>query len=252
MVLLYTGNVRPAGRPRRAENGGGNMSLFFFFDPAELEYGLRILLAAVCGGVIGFERERRFKSAGIRTHVIVALSAALMTVLSKYGFSDVVGNGVAVDASRMAASVVSAIGFLGAGVIFFRKDAVSGVTTAAGLWATVGVGIAIGAGRYFTGGTATLLLVLLQVFLHHKTPLVKPQKVGTVVLHLTEPQMEAAVCTRLAGMAERIESIQFRRPEEGRVEISCEVIFPADYDADNLIRALKEIPELYSVEMHWP
>jgi len=209
-------------------------------------------LAAACGGAIGFERERRFKSAGIRTHLIVALSAALMTVLSKYGFSDAIGSGVTVDASRVAAGVVSAIGFLGAGVIFFRKDAISGVTTAAGLWATVGVGIAIGAGRYFTGTVSTVVIVLLQVLLHYRTPLVKPQKVGTVLLRLTEPQMEAAVCTRLAGIAERIDSIHFVRLESGMVQITCEVIFPADYNSAELVRALKDIPELHEVEMHWP
>lgn len=224
----------------------------FFFDPVQLEHLLRIVLAAVCGGAVGFERERRFKSAGIRTHLIVALSAALMTVLSKYGFTDVVGNGVTADASRMAASVVSAIGFLGAGVIFFRKDTVSGVTTAAGLWATVGVGIALGAGRYFVGCAVTVLIVVIQVVLHHRTPLVRPQKVGTVVLRLIDPQLEAAVSTRLAGMAERIESIHFRRTGTDTVEITCDVIFPVDFSSEDLIRALKDIPELYSVEMRWP
>lgn len=222
------------------------------FDIAQLEYLLRIVLAAICGGAIGLERERRFKSAGIRTHLIVALSAALMTVLSRHGFTDVVGNGITADASRVAASVVSAIGFLGAGVIFFRKDAVSGITTAAGLWATVGVGLAMGAGRYFLGGSVTLLILLIQVFLHWKNPLVKPQKVGTVVMRLIEPQMEVAVRTRLAGMAERIESIHFTRIDDQTVEISCEIIFPVNYDADDLIRALKDMPELRSVEMYWP
>lgn len=222
------------------------------FDIAQLEYLLRIVLAALCGGAVGLERERRFKNAGIRTHLIVALSAALMTVLSRHGFADVVGNGVTADASRMAASVVSAIGFLGAGVIFFRKDVASGITTAAGLWATVGVGIAMGAGRYFLGISVTLLIVLIQIFLHWKNPLVKPQKAGTVVMRLVEPQMEVAVGSRLAGMAERIDSIHFTRVNDEEVEISCEVIFPVDYSADDLIRALKDMPELRSVEMYWP
>ena len=221
-------------------------------DATQLEHLLRIVLAALCGGAVGFERERRFKSAGIRTHLIVALSAALMTVLSKHGFTDVVGSGVTVDASRIAAGVVSAIGFLGAGGIFFRKDAVSGVPTAAGLWATVGIGIALGAGRYFVGCAVTGLIVLIQVVLHHRTPLVRPQKVGTVVLRLTNPQLEAAVCTRLAGMAERIESIHFRRLDGDMVEITCDVIFATDYNAEHLVRALQDIPELYSVEMRWP
>ena len=115
-----------------------------WFSIQELEYLLRIVLAAVCGGAIGFERERRSKSAGIRTHIIVALSAALMMVVSKYGFFDVIGlGGISLDASRVAAGVVTAIGFLGVGVIFTHGRTVSGVTPAAGLWATVGVGIAV-------------------------------------------------------------------------------------------------------------
>lgn len=103
-----------------------------WFSIQELEYLLRIVLAAVCGGAIGFERERRSKSAGIRTHIIVALSAALMMVVSKYGFFDVIGlGGISLDASRVAAGVVTAIGFLGVGVIFTHGRTVSGVTTAA-------------------------------------------------------------------------------------------------------------------------
>ena len=145
-----------------------------WFSIQELEYLLRIVLAAVCGGAIGFERERRSKSAGIRTHIIVALSAALMMVVSKYGFFDVIGlGGISLDASRVAAGVVTAIGFLGVGVIFTHGRTVSGVTTAAGLWATVGVGIAVGAGLYVTGGVATVLIVLFQVILHRSSPLVK-------------------------------------------------------------------------------
>ena len=118
--------------------------------------------------------------------------------------------------------------------------------------ATVGIGIALGAGRYFVGCAVTGLIVLIQVVLHHRTPLVRPQKVGTVVLRLTNPQLEAAVCTRLAGMAERIESIHFRRLDGDMVEITCDVIFATDYNAEHLVRALQDIPELYSVEMRWP
>lgn len=90
-----------------------------WFSIQELEYLLRIILAAVCGGAIGFGAGAALKSAGIRTHIIVALSAALMMVVSKYGFFDVIGlGGISLDASRVAAGVVTAIGFLGVGVIF--------------------------------------------------------------------------------------------------------------------------------------
>ncbi len=223
-----------------------------FFNELELECFVRIALSAVCGSLVGLERERRFKSAGIRTHLIVALSAALMTVLSKYGFADVVGGGVQVDASRVAAGVVCAIGFLGAGVIFLRRDVISGVTTAAGLWATVGVGMAIGAGWYFTGVASTVLIVAFQLLLHYRTLLVRTQKMGTVVFRVSEGQTEETVCQRLVQLVERTRDISLRRTDDGYVEVRCEVIFPAEYRSKDMIRALREMPEVCSIEMHRP
>ena len=118
----------------------------------QLEYSARILLAAVCGACIGYERTNRLKTAGIRTHVIVSLAAALMMIISKYGFSDILAvHNVGLDPSRIAAGVVTAIGFLGAGIIFVHNQSVSGLTTAAGIWATVGVGMSVGGGQYLIG-----------------------------------------------------------------------------------------------------
>ena len=90
---------------------------------ADSTYLIRILLSAVCGALIGLERERRFKNAGIRTHIIVSMSSALMMIVSKYGFFDVLMyDSISVDASRIAAGVVTAIGFLGGGVIYIKKE----------------------------------------------------------------------------------------------------------------------------------
>ena len=134
----------------------------------QLEYLLRIFVAMICGGMIGLERERRVKSAGLKTHIIVSMGAALMMIVSKYGFWDVLfGDAVKLDPSRMAASIVSAIGFLGAGIIFTRGFRISGVTTAAGLWTTVGVGMTLGAGLYFIGAVSTALVLLVQVIFRH-------------------------------------------------------------------------------------
>ena len=104
--------------------------------PSDAELFLRVIVASVLGYMIGYERKNRDKSAGMRTHAIVALGAALMMVVSKYGFYDV----EKVDSSRVAAQIVSGVGFLGAGVIFVRNNTVSGLTTAAGLWTTAGSG----------------------------------------------------------------------------------------------------------------
>jgi len=122
----------------------------------ELEAGLRLLLAAVLGGGIGFQRERASKPAGLRTHVLICLGSALFTVVSILGFT---GN---VDPARIAAGVVTGIGFIGAGVIFrgMRGDKVMGITTAASIWVTAAIGIAAGAGLYIIA-TATAIVTIL-------------------------------------------------------------------------------------------
>ena len=138
----------------------------------ELECFLRILMASLCGCMIGYERTRRLKEAGVRTHCVVACGAALMMVVSKYGFSDIIQNGVylygsdGADASRIAAQVVTGVGFLGAGVIFRTDTSVKGLTTAAGIWATSAVGLAFGAGLYLIGWLTTIFIVAIQFLMH--------------------------------------------------------------------------------------
>ena len=137
-----------------------------------LEFFLRILIAGICGATIGFERTRRFKEAGVRTHVIVCAAAALIMIVSKYGFADLsqpegVFNGTrGADPARIAAQVVSGISFLCAGVIFKNGSTVKGLTTAAGLWATAGIGLAVGTGFYWLGLFATVMIALLQIARH--------------------------------------------------------------------------------------
>ncbi len=128
---------------------------------------LRLVAATLLGALVGLERERRERSAGLRTHAIVALAAALMMVVSTYGFSDVLGPGqlVQLDVSRVAAQVVTGIGFLGAGVIIFRQSVVRGLTTAASVWAVAGLGLACGGGLFAAAGVTTALLLLLQIVL---------------------------------------------------------------------------------------
>ncbi len=133
----------------------------------DLELFLRMLVAAVCGGVIGYERSRRRKEAGLRTHIIVALGSAILMIVSKYGFMDIaVIPGMRADGSRIASNVVTGISFLGAGVIFVRNDSIKGLTTAAGLWSVTGIGLAIGAGLYSIGIFATILIVVIHFLTH--------------------------------------------------------------------------------------
>ncbi|HEX7757199.1 MAG TPA: MgtC/SapB family protein [Niabella sp.] len=124
---------------------------------------IRLLLAALCGGVIGLERERKNWAAGLRTHMMVCLGAALTMIVSAFGFADIVGtNGVMLDPSRIAAQVISGIGFIGAGTILFLKEGIiRGLTTAAGLWTVAAIGLAIGGGMYYAAGTATFLALII-------------------------------------------------------------------------------------------
>jgi Uncharacterized membrane protein len=125
------------------------------------ELMLRLLISGVLGSLIGFERRSHYKEAGLRTHFVVALGSALIMIVSKYGFMDLINTqSVSLDPSRVAAQVVSGIGFLGAGTIIVEHQNVRGLTTAAGLWATAGIGIAIGAGMYIQGVSATALILI--------------------------------------------------------------------------------------------
>ena len=127
----------------------------------EYKYLLAILLSVVLGFLIGLERKTRAKEAGVRTHTIVCFGACLLMVISKYGFSE-----SSADVSRVAAQIVSGIGFIGAGMIVYRKNAVHGLTTAAGVWATAGLGMACGAGLYFVAVGGTVIMICVQCILH--------------------------------------------------------------------------------------
>jgi putative Mg2+ transporter-C (MgtC) family protein len=144
------------------------------FTPVQvLDFAGRLLLACLCGAAIGYERSKRFKEAGIRTHIIVCCASALFMLVSKYGLADMITADGAfsygthgTDPARVAAQVVSGISFLCAGVIFKNEGLVKGLTTAAGLWFTAGLGLAVGSGMIFLGIIATVLISAIQYFMH--------------------------------------------------------------------------------------
>ncbi len=122
---------------------------------------LRLFVAGMLGAIIGLDREYRAKEAGFRTHFLVSLGSALFMVISQYGFGAVItAEGANYDGARVAAQIVSGIGFLGAGTIIFHKQFIRGLTTAAGMWATAGIGMAVGGGMYFIGVAATILVLI--------------------------------------------------------------------------------------------
>jgi putative Mg2+ transporter-C (MgtC) family protein len=122
---------------------------------------LRLFFAAVLGSLIGFERERLLWAAGIRTHMLVCVGACLFMIVSAYGFAPVLGPNIVLDPSRVAAQVVSGIGFLGAGAILARGEIVKGLTTAASIWTVAAIGLAVGGGLYFAAGISTVIILAI-------------------------------------------------------------------------------------------
>ena len=127
----------------------------------------RLAFAGFCGAIVGLERSIRRKDAGIKTHIILALGAALFMIVSQYGFSELsLSPEYSADASRIASNIVTGVSFLCAGVIFVRGASVKGLTTATGIWSTAGIGMAAGAGMYGITIFATLLIVIIQILLN--------------------------------------------------------------------------------------
>ncbi len=129
---------------------------------SNLEMLLRLVTAAALGSLIGFERERLLWAAGIRTHMLVCVGSCLIMIVSQYGFSSILTEkNVVLDPSRIAAQVVSGIGFLGAGAILARGEIVKGLTTAASIWTVAAVGLAVGGGLYLAASTSTVIILII-------------------------------------------------------------------------------------------
>lgn len=207
----------------------------------DAEYVFRIVLAAICGAFIGLEREKRQKSAGLRTHIIVALASSLMMIVSKYGFFDVViYEGVSVDVSRVAAGVVSAIGFIGGGVIFMKRDALVGLTTAAGLWATVGVGIAIGAGLYIVGVFTTLFILVIQLAMHWKKLKSVSSVAGNITVNLSKQNMSIdEVRERLEMHGIYLRNISISKNKEEGLVMKASIVFSKNENLHDIVDEMK-------------
>ncbi len=211
-----------------------NQILIHFLQQGE--YFLRILIAGVCGAVIGYERKNRLKEAGIRTHLIVAIGSALMMVISKYGFFDTVGALGKADGSRIASQIVTGVGFLGAGTIFVRKNAISGLTTAAGIWATAGIGMAIGAGMYSVGIASAITITLMQFVFHGHFKFLNRPSVELITIRLTQAE-EALdfVRQQLSGEGIEIMNIKMDKSSSGLINLDIYAKFPQDYHKERLI-----------------
>ena len=218
----------------------------------QFEFVLRIVLASICGMFIGWERERRLKSAGLRTHMLVALASSLMMVISKYAFLDIVFlSSVQVDASRVAAGVVQAIGFLGAGVIFVKKDNIVGVTTAAGLWATVGIGLTIGSGLYVFGISCTALIILIQLIVHRGEHKSFSTNNGSIQINLTKNNLSINDAReKLEAMGLILKNISLAKNTDNQIILSASIISVGDVSTTEVVNNLQSMDFIDMIEIY--
>ncbi|MFQ9922012.1 MAG: MgtC/SapB family protein [Beduini sp.] len=203
----------------------------------ELEYLLRVLIAAVCGCLIGYERNNRNKEAGIRTHMIVAFGSALIMVISKYAFFDMPGQA---DVSRIAAQVVSGIGFLGAGIIFVRNETVNGLTTAAGVWATAGIGMCIGSGMYVLGIAATIGMLLIQIISHTRLFYRHMNEHSYLEVDVDQVDSISKLNTLFETNKIPIYSMSVDKQKDQSIHIKLEIEYPKTRDKKDLLTLLSQ------------
>lgn len=218
---------------------------------SQLEFLLRLIVAGICGFLIGYERKNRYKEAGVRTHMIVAVGAALIMIVSKYGFADVImQKGYELDPSRIAAQIVSGIGFLGAGMIFIRGQAVNGLTTAAGVWTTAGVGMAIGAKQYFIGIAATIIVLIIQIVLHKNWKWLHIPTLEQITMQIKESN-EALSFIQDSLRESHIEIINLKAEKMGNgfLDVELYVKIPAKFDISKLMDLFKDNPMVKSIEL---
>ncbi len=207
----------------------------------EWEYLIRLAVSALLGIAIGFERKLRFKEAGMRTHAIVSLGACLMMLLSIYAFDDFS------DKGRVAAQIVSGVGFLGAGMIMFKgRSGIHGLTTAAGIWVTAGVGMAIGGGMYILGVGSAVLIIVIQCFLHLPFRVLKTTKYAQLKITFFNRDQESEKIRKLFGVT----AFSKVKASKENDEVLLTATFTTDKHFDTLFidKVLRENPNVISIE----
>ena len=217
------------------------------FDNFQIEWVYQILFAALLGAMIGYERHYQSKEAGIRTHTFVAMASALLVIISKYGFE----GADKYDAARVAASVISGIGFLGAGVIFVRKDVIHGLTTAAGIWSTSAVGMAVGAGMYIIGAISAILMIVMQIFFKSDSFRRMPRTTANLLLRVEKG-------TSIRDLDDAFKDLGYLCMDNKIVKdsdnegwiIMSEVVSQKDVEPEQLLEELQNKDFIKTIEIH--
>lgn len=199
-----------------------------------LELSLRLLGAAILGSAIGYERELRGKGAGIRTHLLVGMGAALFMIISQYGFS----GADKFDAARIAAGVVGGLGFMGSGIIMKNKH-VSGLTTAAGLWVTGAMGLSIGCGLYEMGVLCTVMILVCMELLHFFTTKLGERQVSITL----SGKDEKAIATALESLGKQVSWFSLNRQGD-TCKAEVNMLIKKKESTLSLLERLSAIPDV--------
>lgn len=219
---------------------------------SHLEILFQLLLACLLGGLIGLERERKSWFAGLRTHMLVCIGSTLIMIVSQYGFENTLKSGLIVlDPSRIAAQVVSGIGFLGAGTILFWKNKIKGLTTAASLWSVAAVGLAIGGNLYMASLTATvLIIIILSIIKKIENYLLKNKSIREIKL-LVKPGFSLLVLGKILADLKLDLSIVDLRIEKNDMNEFINLVFESNSEIKllELVSRIKEVSDIEKVEL---
>jgi putative Mg2+ transporter-C (MgtC) family protein len=207
----------------------------------ELELLIRLFCAGIIGAVIGYEREFRGKGAGVRTHLLVALGSCLFMIISQYGFPDA----VKFDAARIAAGVVGGLGFLGGGIIMKTSNHVTGLTTAAGIWVTGAIGLAVGSGLYGMAILCVVILMICMEAMHFYTFRFGDRQVSVTMRSQTQKAIEDVVNT----LGKRVSHCSWTKDGDGYKASFLLLINKREYP-EGLMKILHDLPgvELTSLD----
>jgi putative Mg2+ transporter-C (MgtC) family protein len=215
------------------------------------EVALRLAVAAALTGAVGLERELRERAAGLRTHMLVGVGSALFTIISAYAWGDFIFDrtqGTAFDPTRIAAQIVTGIGFLGAGVIIRQGLSIRGVTTAAGLWVAAAIGMAVGAGYWGAAliGTGVVLVGLGPLRMAEGWVVRRRREGGTLEIDLRPEEPLAPVLSVLENRRARVSRIHLEEEETGR-QLRLEVRMPPGVSGRDLVEELTRLDEVTGV-----